>query len=241
MFDVQNSSFEIRYSLFIRVYYLRHWMEDNYKHRGLRNKLIKTVRGKGIKDEAVLAAMTKVPRHFFFDNAFLEHAYTDKAFPIGEGQTISQPYTVAFQTQLLKAKPGDKILEIGTGSGYQAAILSEMGTKVFTIEYNKVLYDRTKKFLPKLGYKAVFKQGDGSLGWPIHAPYDGIVVTAGAPVVPESLKLQLAIGGNLVVPVGNAERQQMLRITRISETEFKTKEFDYFAFVPLLGKEGWNK
>lgn len=216
-------------------------MEDSYRHRGLRKKLIQTIIGKGITNEAVLAAIGKVPRHFFFDNAFLEHAYQDKAFPIGQGQTISQPYTVAFQTVLLDVKPGSKILEIGTGSGYQAAVLLELGAKVFTIEYNKVLYEHTRKFLPKMGYKPVFKHGDGSLGWPIHAPYDGIVVTAGAPFVPEKLKEQLALGGNLVVPVGNSERQQMLKITRVSETEFKTKAFDYFAFVPLLGKEGWNK
>jgi len=216
-------------------------MEDSYKHRGLRRKLLEIVKGKGIKNEAVLSALSNVPRHFFFDNAFLEHAYQDKAFPIGEGQTISQPFTVAFQTELLDIKIGDKILEIGTGSGYQACILLELGAKVFTIEYNKVLYERTKIFLPQMGYRPIFKYGDGSLGWPIHAPYDGIVVTAGAPVVPQKLKEQLAIGGHLIVPVGNSERQQMLKITRISETEFKTKEFDYFAFVPLLGKEGWRK
>lgn len=216
-------------------------MEDSYKHRGLRRKLISTIKSKGITDEAVLAALGKVPRHIFFDNAFLEHAYQDKAFPIGQGQTISQPYTVAFQTMLLDIKPGSKILEIGTGSGYQASVLLEMGAKVFTIEYNKVLYTQTKEMLPKLGYRPVFKHGDGSLGWPIHAPYDGIVVTAGAPVVPEKLKEQLVIGGILVVPVGDNERQQMLKITRVNETEFETESFDYFAFVPLLGKEGWNK
>lgn len=216
-------------------------MEDSYKHRGLRNRLITTIKGKGIKSEAVLSAMAKVPRHFFFDNAFLEHAYQDKAFPIGEGQTISQPYTVAFQSELLEVKQGKKILEIGTGSGYQACILVEMGAKVFTIEYNKKLFDRTRIFLPKMGYNPIFKHGDGSLGWPIHAPYDGIIVTAGAPVIPDTLKEQLAIGGILVIPVGNNERQLMYKITRISKTDYKTEEFDYFAFVPLLGKEGWRK
>lgn len=216
-------------------------MEDSYKHRGLRRQLVKNIEQKGISDPAVLAAVGSVPRHFFFDNAFLEHAYQDKPFPIGEGQTISQPYTVAFQTELLAVHPGDKVLEIGTGSGYQACILLEMGAKVFTIEYNKVLYERTRKLLPTLGFKPAFKQGDGSLGWPAHAPYDGIVVTAAAPVVPEALQKQLALGGKLVIPVGGQDRQQMLRITRISETEFKTEEFDYFAFVPLLGKSGWKK
>ena len=215
-------------------------MEDTYKHRGLRRRLVQTVRQKGIADENILAALSRVPRHFFFENAFLEHAYQDKAFPIGEGQTISQPYTVAFQTELLALNSGDKILEIGTGSGYQACILLELGVKVYTIEFNKVLYDRTKKFLPFMGYKPIFKYGDGSQGWPLHAPYDGIVVTAGAPVVPEALKEQLSLGGKLVIPVGNNEQQQMLRITRLSEKEFKTEEFDYFAFVPLLGKSGWK-
>jgi protein-L-isoaspartate(D-aspartate) O-methyltransferase len=216
-------------------------MEDSYKHRGLRRKLINVIKEKGITDHVVLTAMAKVPRHVFFDNAFLEHAYQDKAFPIGHGQTISQPYTVAFQSMLLGVKQGAKILEIGTGSGYQASILLEMGAKVFTIEYIKMLYEHTKKVLPKMGYRPVFKYGDGSLGWPIHAPYDGIIVTAGAPVVPEQLKQQLTIGGKLVVPVGDDKRQLMLKITRLSETDFETEEFDYFAFVPLLGKEGWNK
>jgi protein-L-isoaspartate(D-aspartate) O-methyltransferase len=215
-------------------------MEDSYKHRGLRRKLMETIKSKGITDQALLDAMSKVPRHFFFDEAFLEHAYIDKAFPIGQGQTISQPYTVAFQTLLLAVKPGSKILEIGTGSGYQACILLELGARVFTIEFNRILYEKTKVFLPKMGYKPIFKHGDGSLGWPIHAPYDGIVVTAGAPTVPEKLKEQLVIGGHLVVPVGDDQRQQMLQITRLSKTDFKTKKFDYFAFVPLLGKDGWK-
>ncbi len=216
-------------------------MEDSYKHRGLRRKLIATIKHKGITDEAVLAAMTKVPRHVFFDNAFLEHAYQDKAFPIGHGQTISQPYTVAFQTMLLNTSPGEKILEIGTGSGYQASILLELGLKVFTIEYNKLLYEQTKKFLPEMGYRPIFKHGDGSLGWSSQAPYDGIIVTAGAPVVPETLKKQLVVGGRLVIPVGDNQRQKMLKITRVTEVDFETEEFDYFAFVPLLGKEGWKK
>src|SRR5688572_19575285 len=161
--------------------------EDNYKQRGLRNKLVKTLEKKGIKDPRVLAAISKVPRHFFFENALLEHAYQDKAFPIGEGQTISQPYTVAFQTEKLEIKPGDKVLEIGTGSGYQACILVEMGARVYTIEYNKTLFERTKEFLPQMGYRPYFFFGDGSKGLTNRAPFDKIIVTAGAPVVPSAL------------------------------------------------------
>lgn len=216
-------------------------MEDSYKARGLRRKLVKVITDKGIKNQQVLDAIGKIPRHFFFDNAFIEHAYQDKAFPIGEGQTISQPYTVAFQTELLDPKEGDKVLEIGTGSGYQACVLLELGVKLFSMEYNKILYDRTKKKLPSMGYRPILKQGDGSLGWPLHAPFNGILVTAGAPVVPEALKEQLAIGGKLIIPVGDNTKQKMLRITRISETEYQIEEFDYFSFVPLLGKQGWNK
>ena len=152
-------------------------LEDNYKQRGLRNKLVKILRNKGIKDDRVLNAVAKVPRHVFFDNALLEHAYQDKAFPIGEGQTISQPYTVAFQTEKLEIKPGDKVLEIGTGSGYQACILLELGAKVYTIEYNKKLFETAKSFLPKLGYKPYFFYGDGSKGIPAKAPFDKIIVT----------------------------------------------------------------
>ena len=216
-------------------------MKDDYKHRGLRKKLIQEIKKKGITNEAVISAISQVPRHYFFDNAFLEHAYIDKAFPIGHGQTISQPYTVAFQSSLLNVKPGSRILEIGTGSGYQACVLLAMGAKIYTIEYNKQLYEHTKRFLPHLGYRPIFKHGDGSLGWPIHAPYDGIVVTAGAPIVPKELKEQLIVGGILVIPVGDTERQKMLKISRVSDKEFITEEFDYFAFVPLVGKDGWNK
>ncbi|HET9053509.1 MAG TPA: protein-L-isoaspartate(D-aspartate) O-methyltransferase [Cyclobacteriaceae bacterium] len=214
-------------------------LEDNYKQRGLRNKLVKTLEKKGISDPNVLKALGKVPRHVFFETALLEHAYQDKAFPIGEGQTISQPYTVAFQTEKLAVKPGDKVLEIGTGSGYQACILMEMGAKVYTIEYNKKLYERTKNLLPKLGYKPYFYLGDGSKGIPAKAPYDKIIVTAGAPVVPKSLTEQLADNGILIIPVGNRDRQVMLRITK-KKDELITEEFDHFAFVPLLGKEGWS-
>jgi protein-L-isoaspartate(D-aspartate) O-methyltransferase len=213
--------------------------EDNYRQRGLRNKLVKKLLEKGISDQRVLAAIGKVPRHAFFDEALLGHAYEDKAFPIGEGQTISQPYTVAFQSEKLKIQPGDKLLEIGTGSGYQAAILLEMGVKVYTIEYNRKLYERTRDFLPTLGYKPYFFYGDGSKGVPAKAPYNKIIVTAGAPIVPTSLTEQLAEGGILLIPVGDRAKQKMLRITKL-KNELKTEEFDSFAFVPLLGAQGWK-
>jgi protein-L-isoaspartate(D-aspartate) O-methyltransferase len=189
-------------------------VEDNYKQRGLRAKLVEKLRQKGIRDEGVLKAIGTVPRHVFFDNALLGHAYEDKAFPIGEGQTISQPYTVAIQTELLGVKPGDKVLEIGTGSGYQACILLEMGAKVYTIEFNRNLYERTRDFLPELGYHPYFFFGDGSKGLPVRAPYDKIVVTAGAPVIPESLIEQLADKGVLVIPVGGRDKQTMVRLTK---------------------------
>jgi protein-L-isoaspartate(D-aspartate) O-methyltransferase len=214
--------------------------EDNYKQRGLRNKLVKTLRGKGISDEAVLRAIGIVPRHAFFDDALLMHAYEDKAFPIGEGQTISQPYTVAFQTEKLEVKPGQKVLEIGTGSGYQAAILLEIGAKVYTIEYNRKLYQRTKDFLPRLGYNPYFFFGDGSKGLPAKAPYNRIIVTAGAPVVPQALIDQLAEDGILVIPVGDKEKQKMVKIIK-RKGQLIQQEFDYFAFVPLLGDQGWKQ
>lgn len=216
-------------------------MEDSYKHKGLRNKLVSMVHGKGIRDPRVLDAIRAVPRHFFFDNAFLEHAYQDKAFPIGEGQTISQPYTVAFQTEKLDVRPGHKVLEIGTGSGYQACVLIEMGADVYTIEYNKVLYERTKDFLPRIGYKARFYHGDGSKGLPVFAPYDRIIVTAGAPNVPGELIQQLKIGGVLIIPVGDLDTQRMLKLTKISASEVEEESFSFFSFVPLKGAEGWGK
>jgi len=215
-------------------------LEDSYKHRGMRKKLVKLLQSKGIADIKVLNAIGKVPRHYFFDNAFVEHAYQDKAFPIGEGQTISQPYTVAFQSDKLAIAPGDKVLEIGTGSGYQACVLLELGAVLHTIEYQKVLYERTKVFLPKMGYKANFYHGDGSKGIANKAPFDKIIVTAGAPTVPNSLIKQLNVGGILVIPVGDNERQKMLKITRLPENKIKKEEFDFFSFVPLLGKEGWG-
>jgi protein-L-isoaspartate(D-aspartate) O-methyltransferase len=214
-------------------------LEDNYKQRGLRNKLVKTLEKKGIKNPEILSAINRVPRHFFFENALLEHAYQDKAFPIGEGQTISQPYTVAFQTQKLEIKPGDKVLEIGTGSGYQACILLELGARVYTIEYNKTLFERTRDFLPEMGYRPYFFYGDGSKGLPAKAPFQKIIVTAGAPVVPNALIEQLAEGGILVIPVGDREKQVMLQI-RKEKGQLIKKEFTDFAFVPLRGEQGWK-
>jgi protein-L-isoaspartate(D-aspartate) O-methyltransferase len=214
-------------------------MEDSYKHRGLRNKLVKKLASKGIKSDAVLKAIGQVPRHLFFDEALLSHAYEDKAFPIGEGQTISQPYTVAFQTEKLEIKPGDKVLEIGTGSGYQAAVLLEMGAKVLSIEYNKNLFERTRTFLPKLGYNPHLFFGDGSRGLPSKAPFDKILVTAGAPVIPRALTDQLAEGGILIIPVGGRETQKMVRIRKV-RGELQHEQFENFAFVPLLGEGGWE-
>jgi protein-L-isoaspartate(D-aspartate) O-methyltransferase len=215
-------------------------LEDTYRHKGQRRELVKLLRTKGIKNEAVLQAINTLPRHFFFDTALDSHAYEDKAFPIGEGQTISQPYTVAFQTELLQIKPGDKVLEIGTGSGYQGAILHLLGAAVHTIEFQKKLYDRTKKFMAKLGIPLHFYFGDGSQGIPEQAPFDKILVTAGAPVVPKSLLKQLKIGGILVIPVGDRKTQKMLRLTKVTATKIEQEEFENFAFVPLLGEEGWK-
>jgi len=215
-------------------------VEDSYKYRGLRNKLVKILREKGIRNEAVLAAIGKVPRHVFFETALSDHAYQDKAFPIGEGQTISQPFTVAFQSEKLEIKPGDKVLEIGTGSGYQACVLLELGAKVYTIEYNRVLFERTKQFLPVMGYKPYFFHGDGSKGLPAKAPFDKIIVTAGAPIVPTALTDQLNEGGILVIPVGNREKQLMLCIHKRGGKLIK-EEYENFAFVPLLGEQGWGK
>ncbi|MFN0214969.1 MAG: protein-L-isoaspartate(D-aspartate) O-methyltransferase [Saprospiraceae bacterium] len=214
-------------------------MTDNYRHKGLRKRMVDALRRRGIADEAVLAAMAAVPRHFFLDNAFEEHAYEDKPFPIGCEQTISQPFTVAYQTLHLDIKNGDRVLEIGTGSGYQAAILAALGAKVFTVERQEQLYFTTKKLLDELGFKTIkcfFR--DGSKGLAEKAPFDKIIVTAGAPVVPEPLKDQLSIGGILVIPVGKSV-QTMLKIKRLSATEFQEERLDNFRFVPFL--EGVNK
>ncbi|MBX9851741.1 MAG: protein-L-isoaspartate(D-aspartate) O-methyltransferase [Cytophagaceae bacterium] len=215
-------------------------MEDNYKHKGLRKQLAKKLQEKGIRNMKVMEAIQSVPRHFFFEKAFEEHAYQDKAFPIGEGQTISQPYTVAFQSELLAIKKGDKVLEIGTGSGYQCCILIELGAEVYTIENNRVLYERALTMLPKMGYKANFFLGDGTLGLPSYAPFNKIIVTAGAPFVPQKLLAQLTVGGILVIPVGNEDTQKMLKITKTAENQFEKTEFGDFRFVPLTGKEGWK-
>jgi len=209
-------------------------LKDNHRHQGKRKNLIKIIRAKGIANEKVLEAINKIPRHLFMDSGFEDHAYEDKPFPIGADQTISQPYTVARQTELLEVNPGDKILEIGTGSGYQAAVLIEMGAQVYTIERQKELFKKTSLFLPKLGYrpkKMVF--GDGYKGLPEFAPFDGIVVTAGAPFVPKPLMEQLKVGGKLVIPVG--EKVQIMTVfTRKSEKEFEKKEYGEYRFVPLL-------
>ncbi len=209
-------------------------MKDTLKHKGMRNKLAQVVASKGIKDEKVLHAIKTVPRHLFLDSSFEDHAYQDKAFPIGASQTISQPYTVAFQTELLQVKPNDTILEIGTGSGYQTAILLELKAKVYTIERQKELFKKTSLFFDKMGYrpkKVIF--GDGYKGLPKIAPFDGIIVTAGAPEVPKALLSQLKAGGRLVIPVGTDE-QVMTLFIRKSEKEFEKQELGLFRFVPML-------
>ena len=209
-------------------------MKDTFKHQGLRQKLVNVLKAKGIKSDQVLSAIGKIPRHLFMDSGFLDHAYQDKAFPIAADQTISQPYTVAFQTELLDVNPQSKILEIGTGSGYQTAVLCELGAKVYSIERQQELFKKTSKFLPKLGYRAkklIF--GDGYKGLEEEAPFDGIIVTAGAPFVPKPLLLQLAIGGRLVIPVGTHVQTMTLYI-RKAEKEFEKQEFGEFRFVPLL-------
>ncbi|PTB92403.1 protein-L-isoaspartate O-methyltransferase [Marivirga lumbricoides] len=215
-------------------------IEDNYKHQGMRRGLVRKLREKGIYDERVLRAIGTIPRHVFFEKAFLEHAYQDKAFPIGHGQTISQPYTVAFQTQLLELKAGDKVLEIGTGSGYQACVLLALGAKVYTIEYQEALYERTRIFLPEMGFKPFFFYGDGSKGLSAHAPYDKIIVTAGAPTVPTELINQLNEGGILVIPVGDNKTQKMIRLRKKADKKLEKEVFNDFKFVPLLGEQGWN-
>lgn len=213
--------------------------EDEALHKGLRRKLVDEIRKKGITDERVLNAINTVPRHFFLDSAFVNQAYEDKAFPISVGQTISQPYTVAYQTQLLQLKPLDKVLEIGTGSGYQAAVLSALGAMVFTIERQRQLFDEQREFpylrnLPNIK----FFFGDGFEGLPTYAPFDKVLITAAAPFIPQKLLAQLKVGGQMVIPVNEGELQRMLRITKLPGGELQKEEFDQFSFVPML--EGKN-
>ncbi len=209
-------------------------MKDTAKHQGLRNQLVKLLQEKGIVDKNVLNAINKIPRHLFLNSSFEDYAYQDKAFPIGAGQTISQPYTVAFQSQLLEIKKDDKILEIGTGSGYQTAVLCLMGAKVFSVERQNELFKQTSALLPKLGIRPKHLSfGDGYKGLPNHAPFDSIIVTAGAPTIPKPLMAQLKIGGRLLIPVG-VENQIMTMLIRKNETQFEKHEFGDFKFVPLL-------
>ena len=209
-------------------------MNDNYRHKGLRKKLVEQIRQKGIKDERVLNAINSVPRHLFMDSSFIHFSYSDQAFPIGAGQTISQPYTVAFQTELLELKPMEKVLEVGTGSGYQAAVLLEMGVKVYTIERQKELFLKAQNLLRTINYNPEFFFGDGYKGVPVYAPFDKILVTAGAPEIPQDLLDQLKIGGSLVIPTGNRSRQKMLKIVKKSENVYDQTEHGNFVFVPLL-------
>ena len=208
--------------------------EDTYRHKGLRKKLVDSIREKGITDENVLEAMMSIPRHFFLDTALQDIAYEDRAFPIAEGQTISQPYTVAYQTQLLQVKQYDKVLEIGTGSVYQATVLAEMGAQVFTIERQKKLFEKNKNFVFKTKYPNIkFFYGDGFEGLPTYAAFDKIVITAAAPIIPPKLIEQLRIGGKMVIPVDEGKYQRMLRITK-TDDGYEEESFENFSFVPML-------
>jgi protein-L-isoaspartate(D-aspartate) O-methyltransferase len=214
--------------------------EDSYLHKGLRKKLVDQIREKGISDETVLMAIMNVPRHFFLDSAFEKQAYEDRAFPIGEDQTISQPYTVAYQTQLLQIKPFEKILEVGTGSAYQASVLAELKAKVYSIERQKKLFDANKKFEFLKQYRSLrLFYGDGFEGLPTFAPFDKILITAAAPYVPEKLLEQLKIGGCMVLPLDEGDNQRMHRLTKQSDGTILEEKFDEFSFVPMLiGKRG---
>lgn len=209
-------------------------MKDTFRHQGMRMNLVSVLSEKGITDQKVLKAISKIPRHLFIDKAFVEFAYENTAFPIGCGQTISHPYTVAFQSQILEINPNEKVLEIGTGSGYQTAVLLELKANVFTIERHKELYEKTSDFLPSIGYQAMFFYGDGYKGLNSFAPFDKIIVTAGATEIPKKLLLQLKVGGKMVIPVGNKDEQKMKLIIRNSNNEFSTKTLGKFSFVPLL-------
>lgn len=209
-------------------------MADSSKYKNLRKELVEKIRKKGIKDKSVLEAIGRVQRHMFMDKDYLQHSYNDNAFSIGEGQTISQPYTVAFQTQLLHIKKGDKVLEIGTGSGYQAAILLELGADVYTIERQKKLYLKAQTLLTDLDYKPHSFYGDGNKGLPAYSPFDKILITAATPYIPEELKKQLKIGGIMVLPLGGSNFQIMTSLHKVDENEFEKNEFGGFVFVPLL-------
>lgn len=215
-------------------------LEDNYRHKGLRQQLVEQLRTKGITDEAVLAAINEVPRHIFLDSSFVELAYQDKAFPIGAGQTISQPHTVAFQTQLLQMEKGMKVLEIGTGSGYQACVLAAMGAKVFTIERQRNLYFKTKEILEQLPFRVKTFLGDGYEGLPSYAPFDRVIITAGVPSLPETLIQQMKTGGIMVIPMDRpeSEGQTMLRITKLEDGSLNHESFGDFKFVPMLKEIG---
>ena len=215
-------------------------MKDTAKHQGLRNKLAKLLEEKGITDKNVLEAIKRIPRHLFLDSGFEDFAYQDKAFPIAAGQTISQPYTVAYQSQLLEIKPFDKVLEIGTGSAYQACVLAEMGAQVFTIERQKALFDQNRGFSYLKKYPNIkFFYGDGFEGLPTYAPFDKVIVTAAAPFIPEKLIAQLKTSGKMVIPVGEGVVQRMLRLTKKADGSYSEEVFDNFSFVPMLGgREG---
>jgi len=209
-------------------------MKDSFRHKGLRKQLVQHLASKGIKNIDVLSAINSIPRHLFLDTAFVNFAYQDKAFPIGSGQTISQPYTVAFQSQLLDLNPYDKVLEVGTGSGYQAAVLTLLDADVYTIERQRDLFNKTKIFLPKLGYNCRFVYGDGYKGLPKFAPFDKIIITCGAPCIPEDLVAQLKVGGRMVAPIGEGDIQVMHLIEKLSETETRITTHGEFSFVPML-------
>ena len=209
-------------------------MEDSYKHKGMRKQLVETLQNKGIQNKDVLESFMAVPRHFFLDKAFTEQAYTNMAFQIGADQTISHPYTVAFQSEMLELTKGDKVLEIGTGSGFQTAILCELGAKVFSIERQKELFLKTRHILPKLGYSPRLKYGDGYEGWDSFAPFDKVIVTCGAPFIPQKLVEQLKPNGRLIIPVGEGSQQEMILITKSASGEVSEERKGVFSFVPML-------
>lgn len=216
-------------------------MEDTLKHQALRKKLVGLLKTKGIKDIAVLNAIGKVPRHLFFESAMLKYAYDDNAFKIDEGQTISQPFTVAYQTSLLQVKEGCKVLEIGTGSGYQAAVLDAMGAKVFSIERHKKLFDKASAILTELNCKVKCFYGDGYNGLPAFAPFERVIVTAAAPFIPQPLLNQLVLGGIMVIPVGAADTQIMKQIKKIGENSYQTLDYGNFSFVPFINSIDWRR